>query len=219
MGDEVRRTQRGNNNAYCQDNEISWFDWSLLERHADIHRFVKLLNAFRQRATSWTDGTLSLNQLLQRAASSGTAWRSTVPDWSDTRTRWRSRCEACTAFSAPRDAQRLLGAADVRAAARLRRDGQHPGGAASTRRCRRPMTSTLGRGAAGSALDLCRAAAIVRRARLAQPGTGHRPARGGIDDVHPLAGALAPRIFSSMSIGLRVEYYSAQARRPDQPSA
>jgi glycogen operon protein len=28
MGDEVRRTQRGNNNAYCQDNEISWFDWT-----------------------------------------------------------------------------------------------------------------------------------------------------------------------------------------------
>ena len=32
MGDEVRRTQRGNNNAYCQDNEISWFDWTLLEQ-------------------------------------------------------------------------------------------------------------------------------------------------------------------------------------------
>ena len=43
MGDEVRRTQRGNNNAYCQDNEISWFDWSLLEKHRDIHRFVKIL--------------------------------------------------------------------------------------------------------------------------------------------------------------------------------
>ncbi len=43
MGDEVRRTQRGNNNAYCQDNELSWFDWTLLERHADVHRFVSLL--------------------------------------------------------------------------------------------------------------------------------------------------------------------------------
>ena len=43
MGDEVRRTQHGNNNAYCQDNEISWFDWTLLEKHADIRRFVKLL--------------------------------------------------------------------------------------------------------------------------------------------------------------------------------
>ena len=47
MGDEVRRTQRGNNNAYCQDNETSWFDWTLVERHQDLHRFVKML--IRQR--------------------------------------------------------------------------------------------------------------------------------------------------------------------------
>ena len=40
MGDEVRRTQGGNNNAYCHDNEANWFDWSLLEKHADVHRFV-----------------------------------------------------------------------------------------------------------------------------------------------------------------------------------
>ena len=44
MGDEVRRTQCGNNNGYCQDNEISWFDWSLLEKHRDIYRFVKTLD-------------------------------------------------------------------------------------------------------------------------------------------------------------------------------
>ena len=54
MGDEVRRTQRGNNNAYCQDNEISWFDWTLVEKHADVHRFVSLLigtaSAARRRA-------------------------------------------------------------------------------------------------------------------------------------------------------------------------
>jgi isoamylase len=43
MGDEVRRTQRGNNNAYCQDNDTSWYDWSLLSEHADVHRFMKLL--------------------------------------------------------------------------------------------------------------------------------------------------------------------------------
>jgi glycogen operon protein len=41
MGDEVRRTQGGNNNAYCQDNELSWFDWTLVERHRDLHRFVR----------------------------------------------------------------------------------------------------------------------------------------------------------------------------------
>ena len=43
MGDEMRRTQRGNNNAYCQNNETSWLEWKLLFRHADIHRFAKQL--------------------------------------------------------------------------------------------------------------------------------------------------------------------------------
>jgi isoamylase len=44
MGDEISRSQRGNNNAYCQDNEVSWLDWSLLERHRDLHQFVRKLN-------------------------------------------------------------------------------------------------------------------------------------------------------------------------------
>ncbi len=45
MGDEVRRTQQGNNNAYGQDNEISWFDWEDLERHGETLRFVRALLA------------------------------------------------------------------------------------------------------------------------------------------------------------------------------
>ena len=49
MGDEVRRTQKGNNNAYCQDNEISWFDWTLVEKNKDMFRFWKELIAFRLR--------------------------------------------------------------------------------------------------------------------------------------------------------------------------
>ncbi|MBX3427472.1 MAG: glycogen debranching protein GlgX [Pirellulales bacterium] len=48
MGDEVRRTQQGNNNAYCQDNEISWFDWSSVDRHAGMLRFWQRLIAFRR---------------------------------------------------------------------------------------------------------------------------------------------------------------------------
>jgi glycogen operon protein len=48
MGDEVRRSQQGNNNAYCQDNEISWFDWNCLEKHADVFRFVQQLIRFTQ---------------------------------------------------------------------------------------------------------------------------------------------------------------------------
>jgi isoamylase len=48
-GDEVLRTQRGNNNAYCQDNATNWFDWKLVERNAEMLRFVQALNAFRRR--------------------------------------------------------------------------------------------------------------------------------------------------------------------------
>jgi glycogen operon protein len=47
-GDEVKRTQRGNNNAYCQDNEMSWFDWNLVQKNADLLRFVKLMITFRK---------------------------------------------------------------------------------------------------------------------------------------------------------------------------
>jgi glycogen operon protein len=46
-GDEFRRTQGGNNNAYCQDNETSWHDWSSLERHRGIFRFTRGMIAFR----------------------------------------------------------------------------------------------------------------------------------------------------------------------------
>jgi glycogen operon protein len=48
-GDEMGRTQRGNNNAYCQDNEISWYDWTLLEKNAGLYRFIKEMIAFRLR--------------------------------------------------------------------------------------------------------------------------------------------------------------------------
>jgi glycogen operon protein len=48
MGDENRRTQRGNNNAYCQDNELSWVDWSKVEKHSDLLHFVKALIQFTQ---------------------------------------------------------------------------------------------------------------------------------------------------------------------------
>ncbi|NBS32108.1 MAG: glycogen debranching enzyme GlgX [Planctomycetia bacterium] len=46
-GDECRRTQKGNNNAYCQDNTLSWFDWSLVDEHAELVRFVRQLISFR----------------------------------------------------------------------------------------------------------------------------------------------------------------------------
>ncbi|MGD0916801.1 MAG: glycogen debranching protein GlgX [Thermodesulfobacteriota bacterium] len=48
MGDEIRRTQNGNNNAYCQDNEISWMDWSLLERNKETYHFFRKIIEFRK---------------------------------------------------------------------------------------------------------------------------------------------------------------------------
>jgi len=61
MGDEVRRTQGGNSNAYCQDNEVSWFDWTAVEREAGLRRFVQELLHFTQsralfrQERFWTD--------------------------------------------------------------------------------------------------------------------------------------------------------------------
>jgi isoamylase len=83
MGDEVRRTQRGNNNAYCQDNEISWFDWTLVAKHADAHRFVTLLNARRLlRDTEHERRRMSLNQLLRQAKGTWHGVKLNHPDWS-----------------------------------------------------------------------------------------------------------------------------------------
>jgi isoamylase len=48
-GDEFLRTQRGNNNAWCQDNELSWVDWTLKEQNADFYRFARMMIALRKR--------------------------------------------------------------------------------------------------------------------------------------------------------------------------
>jgi isoamylase len=83
MGDEVRRTQHGNNNAYCQDNEISWFDWTLLDRHRDVHRLVKELIAFRQRRDVVREGTMTLNELLVRGDLDWHGTSLNFPDWNE----------------------------------------------------------------------------------------------------------------------------------------
>jgi glycogen operon protein len=82
MGDEIRRTQNGNNNAYCQDNEIGWLDWSLLKTHADVHRFVKCLIALRtRRDVAVEDPGLSLNQLMALGRVQWHGVRLNRPDW------------------------------------------------------------------------------------------------------------------------------------------
>jgi isoamylase len=47
-GDELRRTQGGNNNAFCQDNEISWYNWEMLEKNSEVFRFAKEMIFFRK---------------------------------------------------------------------------------------------------------------------------------------------------------------------------
>ncbi|MGE0517370.1 MAG: glycogen-debranching protein, partial [Candidatus Binatia bacterium] len=84
MGDEVRRTQGGNNNAYCQDNETSWFDWTLLARRADVHRFVTLLNARRVlRDIEHEQQRVSLAEMLAGAEKTWHGIRLNEPDWGD----------------------------------------------------------------------------------------------------------------------------------------
>jgi isoamylase len=84
MGDEVRRTQHGNNNDYCHDDETNWFDWTLLAKHVDVYRFVSLLNARRLlRDEEHERQRVSLNALLQHAKKAWHGVKLFEPDWSD----------------------------------------------------------------------------------------------------------------------------------------
>ena len=84
MGDEVRRSQQGNNNAYCQDNELSWFDWGNLNKYADLRRFTKCLidftqakAIFRQEKILATTTTTKAPQIIWHGIRLG------QPDWGD----------------------------------------------------------------------------------------------------------------------------------------
>jgi glycogen operon protein len=88
-GDEVRRTQRGNNNAYCQDNEISWFDWTLTQKHQDLLRFVSRLIAYRRRYTEMHSPRFFTGEINERGLPD-VAWHGTdlnAPGWNDPQAR------------------------------------------------------------------------------------------------------------------------------------
>jgi isoamylase len=84
-GDEVRRSQKGNNNAYCQDNEISWFDWTLVSKHADLFRFFRNMMRFRKahaavRRDQFFNGSVNERGLVD------VSWHGTKlnsPGWDD----------------------------------------------------------------------------------------------------------------------------------------
>jgi glycogen operon protein len=84
-GDEVRRTQRGNNNAYCQDNEVSWFDWRLVEKNRDLLRFWKRMIEFRKSHRALSRGQFFTGAVNERGLTD-VAWHGTKlasPGWSD----------------------------------------------------------------------------------------------------------------------------------------
>jgi isoamylase len=93
-GDEVRRTQKGNNNAYCQDNEISWFDWGLTEKNRSLLRFWKLLIAARPHFLAGRPGRFFKGEINERGLPD-VAWHGTQlnkPGWNDP----NARCLAYT---------------------------------------------------------------------------------------------------------------------------
>jgi len=79
-GDEFRRTQRGNNNAYCQDNEVSWYDWSLLEKHKEIQRFTRGVISFRRAHPVLRKEKFYTDDDIKWFAPNGA-----TPDWTDQR--------------------------------------------------------------------------------------------------------------------------------------
>ena len=98
MGDEVARSQQGNNNAYCQDGPLSWFNWQQLKTSADLLRFTRALIAHRQRRDVVVDQLpLSLTELLQRCSIQWHGVRPFQPDWGP-----ESRSLAYTMTSAER---------------------------------------------------------------------------------------------------------------------
>ncbi|HMC61349.1 MAG TPA: hypothetical protein VKJ01_19320, partial [Candidatus Solibacter sp.] len=84
-GDEVRRTQGGNNNAYCQDNQTSWFDWALENSHAGLLRFWKRMIEFRKRYGAVRCAAFFTGVVNERGLAD-VAWHGTMlnsPGWSD----------------------------------------------------------------------------------------------------------------------------------------
>jgi len=83
MGDEIRRTQRGNNNAYCQNNEMSWMDWGLCDLNAGILRFVQQMNRARLHFNAGREaGDPSLEEFLTKARIQWHGVELGKPDWS-----------------------------------------------------------------------------------------------------------------------------------------
>ncbi|KJY44104.1 glycogen debranching protein, partial [Streptomyces sp. NRRL S-444] len=84
-GDEVARTQQGNNNTYCQDNELSWFDWSQVDDNAELLRFTREMIAFRGHHRELRSTSHPTGQVRESLGLPDISWhgeRAWQPDWS-----------------------------------------------------------------------------------------------------------------------------------------
>jgi isoamylase len=95
MGDERLRTQQGNNNAYCQDNAISWMNWEQNPEREEMFRFSRELLSYRAIRGGGTSDLISLGDALENAKIVWHGVRPYAPDWSD-----NSRAIALTAYYA-----------------------------------------------------------------------------------------------------------------------
>ncbi|HEY1405038.1 MAG TPA: glycogen debranching enzyme, partial [Spirochaetota bacterium] len=85
-GDEFRRTQRGNNNAYCQDNEIAWLDWSFEQKNDEILRFTRMMIEFRKQHSILRRSRFLKGQKENYFSVPDITWHGAEPfnpDWSD----------------------------------------------------------------------------------------------------------------------------------------
>lgn len=84
MGDEAGHTKQGNNNTYCQDNELNWLDWTLLERNGDLFRFFKQCLAFRRAHSALRNRTHFGQKDYTDSGLPGISWHGVEawqPDW------------------------------------------------------------------------------------------------------------------------------------------
>ena len=89
-GDEMLRTQKGNNNAWCQDNELGWIDWRLTEKNGDMVRFVRGMIALRKRHPSLQRRRFFAGHQAKGARFPDIQWhgdRLSVPPWTDPQAR------------------------------------------------------------------------------------------------------------------------------------
>ena len=110
-GDEFRRTQRGNNNAYCQNNEMSWYDWKFLDKHRETVRFTRELISFRKRHPCLRRAHFFSGQDTNLNGLPDVSWHGVIanqPDWSTNSKALACLIDGCCPGMAKEDADNDL---------------------------------------------------------------------------------------------------------------